>query len=1134
MSHGNLPYTSVNHVDRIKDTILRSIKELEQTSNAHSKSERLSEFYKDLKELENYPKFKQGGWLDAYDDGSWVQDSSIPTPTTPSYYPAYPDRTLTTRQMGTPKAPMYAAGATVWTKQDTPLWAAGTPTPTSTQANYKNSRAISPESAIPYPEVTYPKSARYFTQAPVMQGYNPYKGPMRLHAPDTTRMEQGGRVTSDYKKRAGIPYAISPGISDAGMYVGPTTQRGITFGNGGDVPPYITSDPKKFAERNNALRDSSLAYNLSRRNELIFVEDPFDPRLPKYQEEMNILAKQLNLKPYKYKQGWDKEEMAEFSASNPDAEYYLQSDEPYIGLFKKPTQKVIFNPEVTKMPMRGMPSINREEAVPQKVTVPKTNLLPPQYMDTRGEWSSTPQVPPGYTPEQLLKMGYRAPQKKANGGWLDSYEEGGETTSSLINQTLNEARPQASTTSSNVPFVAQALNAAFNQNQDYLKLSEEAFQQKYSKGKHKYKYDTDPAYKAEVDRHVKAVEKSGAPIVKKRVEVNPNMMYMVPSRGYTPETAQALVDANLETIGTVLPIPGLETVGAVPSVFKGINKALTKEAQGIIAGSLLQRQVKNTNPFKIKAPEIIRVDPINRSTVNIKNDIYNQLGEENYNKLLQELYQQNKSVYDNPLVEFKSIRPTSFYPNITNVSDEQALLFKEKFCLPGSACAKSANSVANKLYTDVTGLPFDVNANAHNAWHMEDQMMRHGAKDVTSESLKVGDRILMGNAVDQSTFVPGYTADPSIRHAGTYAGIRIVDGKAVPVLLESGSDNPMYLNPISDTFTGPGTAKKAFRPQQFIDDTFGESLADKNIRYSFRDKPSVATYSSKNPEVQNILSAAESHRESIKKTYDITNDEFDELLNSLIGIGAQETKLNATLPSSKLSKAKIVLQNKLAEKGLTEPIKKGINVVKKGLSALEKTPKNNLPSYPGAAKIEMETAILAEKEGVSFEDALVKVKANYKPKPKHTLLTTTPSKGIFRQKFQPESARLAGYNSDLLSKNSVENALSQMSENYNKVKQMYPNATPRQLIDLTTLMWNSPRKATNKELVDFYLFGKNNFNPDRFKFDYIDKVNNFRNQLIDLQLRGTDPHNEFFRTNNSSLGPYPEIQYKEGGWLDNL
>jgi hypothetical protein len=366
-------------------------------------------------------KKEDGGWLDAYDDGSWVMDGAIPTPTTPSYYPDYPDRTLTTRQMGTPKAPMYAAGATVWTKQDTPLWAAGTPTPTSTQANYKNSRAISPESAIPYPEVTYPKSARYFTQAPVMQGYNPYNGPMRLHAPDTTRMDkggkvkkdkyssipriglryptiikgsfdssyyspseetiylsnndkdpaslqhelfhhwqklrgdlevpeeqsgpikkpsiveknadsyynrrdvdlkdayqnftqsypsflnvpfnllynkelnpamyyypkyaegeaeeyekyvqqgntpvfpyfkQGGRVTPDYKKRVGIPYAINPGVSNAGMYVGPTTQRGITFEQGGPIYNWIPNYPRVGVQQYNKKQSGGWLDNL--------------------------------------------------------------------------------------------------------------------------------------------------------------------------------------------------------------------------------------------------------------------------------------------------------------------------------------------------------------------------------------------------------------------------------------------------------------------------------------------------------------------------------------------------------------------------------------------------------------------------------------------------------------------------------------------------------------------------------------------------------------------------------------------------------------------------------------------------------------------------------------------------------
>ena len=57
--------------------------------------------------------YGDGGWIDMYNEGSWVADMSIPTPTTPSFYDAYPDRTLTNYQMGTDKAPMYKKGGGV-------------------------------------------------------------------------------------------------------------------------------------------------------------------------------------------------------------------------------------------------------------------------------------------------------------------------------------------------------------------------------------------------------------------------------------------------------------------------------------------------------------------------------------------------------------------------------------------------------------------------------------------------------------------------------------------------------------------------------------------------------------------------------------------------------------------------------------------------------------------------------------------------------------------------------------------------------------------------------------------------------------------------------------------------------------
>jgi hypothetical protein len=391
-------------------------------------------------------------------NGSTIEDQRIPTPTTPSYYPDYPDRTLTNYQMGTPKVPMYAAGSTVWTKQTTPTWVAGTPTPTATQ-NFRNDRSLNTDryrigDVVPTGMDYKSPAAGTYDYSKDIQPYHT----MRLHAPSTTKMARnGGQVTEEYKKRAGIPYAINPGITDAGMYVGPTTQRGITFGNGGDVPPLYVSNPndpglklyndslalfKSYGTAMNKLKKDLKAEGRSLKH-IDIIPFKTSPYVDDYKDDKIL--------PIGFSRDTEAVDFPEYIWSTP--------------IYKKPVQPIIYQPKpdtptpdtstrptyskVPLMPMRGMPSVNTEKAVPQKVTVPKTNLLPPQYMDTRGEWSSTPQVPPGYTPEQLLKMGYRAPQKKANGGWLDSYEEGGEV--DLNKPYLNPATVQTVLAKANQP-----------------------------------------------------------------------------------------------------------------------------------------------------------------------------------------------------------------------------------------------------------------------------------------------------------------------------------------------------------------------------------------------------------------------------------------------------------------------------------------------------------------------------------------------------------------------------------------------------------------------------------------------------------------------------------------------------------
>ena len=582
---------------------------------------------------------------------------------------------------------------------------------------------------------------------------------------------------------------------------------------------------------------------------------------------------------------------------------------------------------------------------------------------------------------------------------------------------------------------------------------------------------------------------------------------------------------------------GLGLVGALllknPGLVKNLPKALQEKSMAsILANEIAKAELiipKVTSPLNLS-----KIDPIARSTVGKKSDILSSLGPEKYNEFLKYLYSQNRQAYDSPLIEFKSSKPTSYFSkdlSLPTNDDVRAFLFKEKYCLEGSECAKTSNAVTNRVFTDITGKEFEAEQNAHNAWHLEDQMTRHGGMNISpllkqygTELLKVGDRVLMGNQGNQSTQVAGYIADPSVRHAGFFAGYYPTQYGDIPMLFESGSGNPMFMNPISNTFTGPNSVRQVIRPRQFLDDEFGLSLVDKNIRYAYRDKPSVAIYSSDVPEVQKLIEDAEPVRDIVKKEYDITNDEFDELLISLIGIGAQETKLGAKLPGSKMSKIKIKTQDLLETVGLTQPIKKTLNTYKRVVNkATSKA--SDLPPYPGTSYIEMESAKLAAESNMPFDEALKIVKSKYKPKPKKIISTVEPSKGIFRQKYQTKTADLAGFHR--IKQEEVANGMAQMAENYNKIKKAYPDADPRKIIDLTVLMWNSPGKAQNKELVEFYLFGKGNPDPNAFKFDYIDKVKKFRDDLINVKPQSTEDFFEIVRKSR------PEIQYKEGGQTSN-
>jgi hypothetical protein len=90
------------------------------------------------------------------------------------------------------------------------------------------------------------------------------------------------------------------------------------------------------------------------------------------------------------------------------------------------------------------------------------------------------------------------------------------------------------------------------------------------------------------------------------------------------------------------------------------------------------------------------------------------------------------------------------------------------------------------------------------------------------------------------------------------------------------------------------------------------------------------------------------------------------------------------------------------------------------------------------------------------------------------------SKGAFQQKELSKRGRFHKTGFDNL-ENQFLSSINLAIDNYHLLEKKYPDLEPQELVELTTLMHNSPSKALTREYVDFYL--KNN------EIDYVKDVN---------------------------------------------
>lgn len=120
------------------------------------------------------------------------------------------------------------------------------------------------------------------------------------------------------------------------------------------------------------------------------------------------------------------------------------------------------------------------------------------------------------------------------------------------------------------------------QRRDDISIADEQFQKRYGTSPHRYRYNNDPEYKKYYEQQARnATSKIDYPStdLRRKDVVAPNNMWMYSN--LTGESKKVMTDFSNEVIGMALPIPGLEAMGKIPSVFKA-GKNLIKPVSKVV------------------------------------------------------------------------------------------------------------------------------------------------------------------------------------------------------------------------------------------------------------------------------------------------------------------------------------------------------------------------------------------------------------------------------------------------------------------------------------------------------------------------------------------------------------------------
>jgi hypothetical protein len=469
-------------------------------------------------------------------------------------------------------------------------------------------------------------------------------------------------------------------------------------------------------------------------------------------------------------------------------------------------------------------------------------------------------------------------------------------------------------------------------------------------------------------------------------------------------------------------------------------------------------------------------------------------------------------------------------------------------CGSDAECAKIANSIASSVSRQILpGEAYNYAANADNAWYTTYQMLKNEGELVYNEgthgplnsdilkNVQVGDQVMFGPdaflAHPQQSPLTGNLKEPRVNHRATVVGMspdgnnlligESFDGRLITVPIQ----NNVYYNAASNR-----GIRSIVRPQQFLGKS--KEIAKRAILNDINLNTGTIDFGV-SPELEPYKEVYDKIKPTLIGNLGIHADELDQIFRHVLGIGIQESKMSGKMAKG-LTKAKVLIQDKLREVGLTKPVKEVINAVKEyGNRKYVENP--DLLEFPGKSKMQMEASKLAEKEGISFNEALESLYTTTYNRPKPFALSNTdPSVGTFRQKYLSKTAKRLGLTEGDLKigkggkndfYNSAENELTAAIANFydlkNSLAKKHPDWSDQKLYDMATLSWNSPSKANNQELVDYFYEFKDN--PKFEGFDYLNKVKS--------NIKQHAPINSITPTTEIKLTK-PFLQFKEGGWLD--